>query len=365
MKLVLDTSSFFRDPFLEKVVARKIRENLHLIDGELLIPAVVLTEILEGYEAQLQDVQKSIRRIGRLTSERWTGLPSQFSDDELQKATHELEEHLKSIATIVPYPDVGHQKVVARLIRGKKPFRPRTQESSKDDGNKEKGYKDYLIWRSLVEHVLNTAQSIAFISSNTDDFADSSKSKLHPDLIEELIAEGGSGNEVFFFSSLHAFASSHIDPALQRRDEVRNALLGDTFGSFRLKPFLEGIIPDVISGEELVNWDFGLPSYCEEPFRPHLWDVVDLDVGDVRRVGQKTLNVGVEVTAKVLMNFYMHKGEAIGLDEELGIWVSDWDWNEHYAEGEMEIKVRFLVSLALDEVDTEASSYEVIEFDII
>jgi predicted nucleic acid-binding protein len=76
-----------------------------------------------------------------------------------------------------------------------------------DSGN---GMRDTLIWLGLLKYATkNPENTIAFISMNTNDFADASNLALHPTLSEDC---AGQGVTVSFFADLDSFLRAHAEP---------------------------------------------------------------------------------------------------------------------------------------------------------
>lgn len=94
---------------------------------------------------------------------------------------NELNNRIKQLGIgIIPYPNTGHKIMVARELGKKKPFKDST-----------KGYRDALIWDSVMEHTQKYSSNcgIIFLTANSKDFADKDKKDLHTDLIADCISE--------------------------------------------------------------------------------------------------------------------------------------------------------------------------------
>jgi hypothetical protein len=103
------------------------------------------------------------------------------------------------------YPLVSHKEVVERMYAEKRPFK-----------GTEIGYKDYLIWRSVVELLSEPdvqgwrTVNIAFISANKSDFAakDESPLELHGDFLSDLSQV--ECQRLSFFGSTDSYSRSVI-----------------------------------------------------------------------------------------------------------------------------------------------------------
>jgi len=104
---------------------------------------------------------------------------------------------------IVDYSSVPHEILVEKAIRQRRPFR-----------GKERGYRDALIWLSLLSLLKdeNNSRDVFFVSSNANDFLDEGcgNKSLHPDLLVD-IANSGIRNSFKPFLSLKDFVDQNVD----------------------------------------------------------------------------------------------------------------------------------------------------------
>src|SRR5882724_4756852 len=140
MIVVLDTEPIRFDYLLNATTTRILLENMATAGIELVIPAVVLREHIAHFRADLATkVSKLQGNIGSLKKHiPWSGpnLSIQLPDLEEQVSIFEgyLTERLGKFAIeVLPLPQVSHDVLVDRDLKGRKPF----------DGHG-KGYRDAL-----------------------------------------------------------------------------------------------------------------------------------------------------------------------------------------------------------------------------
>jgi len=99
-------------------------------------------------------------------------------------------------ARIVPFPKVGHAELVQRALAPIKPF----VESGR-------GYRDALIWYTILELLQATTSDLVFVSQNSEDWCGKHKEEFvfHSDLLEELHAKGVSPGRLALVPTLAEF----------------------------------------------------------------------------------------------------------------------------------------------------------------
>ncbi len=174
-------------------------------DEELVMSRVVCEEVenIRRREAELSltKINDELKNLKKL-------LPFQVSFDSSDIISFEygfiseIENKCENL-TVIDYEGISQSEVVKRALTNRKPF---------TEG--EKGYRDTLIWLSLLKHLKETNYSgdIAFISKNSSDFFVKRKSEfhLHSELLEDLKHHEIAAN-VIPYDSLFSFVKDNID----------------------------------------------------------------------------------------------------------------------------------------------------------
>jgi hypothetical protein len=176
---VLDSSVLYNDYKLEKAPLRELLNIIRLCENsKMVIPKVVLDEHVSHFEADFQSclykLDSTIRKLNELPLVDVSGL-SQPTINSSYSDYLRMIVRIKGI-DILPYPKIGHGRILRRLFHKKKPF-----------GDREKGYKDTLIWESILT-LCNQFDKVVFVTSNSKDFAQPHSGCLHSDLVEDLEA---------------------------------------------------------------------------------------------------------------------------------------------------------------------------------
>lgn len=203
MKYVfLDSNTFFNHWHLmgaDLTLLANFLKNSHSV---LLASELVCEEVQNLYKREqgkaMADLKKSYDKIQRFSKDK-----SPYSFDHLIQA-YDFKQVLKEKMEFVEFFDYGQisqKAVTARAISKTLPFR-----------ENEKGYRDTLIWLSLLEFLKEKKadDSVAFINQNSNDFYNTEGSNLHADLLQDLLSLKISC-PIKVYSSLNAFVKAEVE----------------------------------------------------------------------------------------------------------------------------------------------------------
>jgi predicted nucleic acid-binding protein len=194
---VFDTTVLRQDFYLESSKYREFLSTARKYSWTISIPAVVIQEAVNLFRRTLEEsitrIERevvSIRKVARrLDRELAPSLVEQLRAETKRYET-ELRDRLDRLGiTVIPYPDVTHSSLVDRILDGRKPF-----------GKSDRGYRDYLIWRSVLAVAQQCESHVVLISANSSDFADGEI--LDKDLVEEATAIIGSSDRISYVPSV-------------------------------------------------------------------------------------------------------------------------------------------------------------------
>lgn len=266
---ILCSNYFLNGPSFE--VMRKV--------GTIVICEIVYDEVCNKYHEMLiennKKMQRAIEDLNRLLPSPLTLSSESIINDAVEKYEGFLYAQLLSDGFIEAYPDISHKMVVNRALSRKKPF--------KEDGST--GYRDYLIWRSLINVAKSYSQEeIHFISTNIRDFADiTNKEALHPDLLKELQDDGIAETRIHYWNSLKAFIDRYalsIAKQIDDRDTLIKNIESNRSGF--VEP-LEEFIRTRVIGTNIYNQELLVPGdspeliATDETYDISIEDIVDID----------------------------------------------------------------------------------------
>ncbi len=323
MRIILDSTSICADPHLGGAAWRVILENMDRLGLHLIIPKVVTDEAARFFadelKKQLDRAEKPVQRLRFLLRDDTQRLPTdQEIRDVVAAYKNWLESGLGGKATIVDYPAVPHEAVVKREIARRKP----TRRSGI-------GYRDTLVWETVLTLAGDDIEPIVFISRNTEDFA-GPDGRLHPDLQSDLAERGLPAERVLYFQETSYYVAQVLKPNLEELTSVREALGRGRYRGLNLAEWVDEKLPSVLAAKDLDSDDLGLQSEFENPTIESVQSLVNFEVNDVRRLPSEEYIVEISLVVEAEVHFFIFKSDYYILDERETPNILDADWNEHY-----------------------------------
>ena len=224
----------------------------------LIVPELVVDETVnkrretaQGAERKLQQAQSDLAAVGATLE-----LPNL----DLTASVEEFREQLLKLlstskADVLTLPDVRHEKLVRRALERRKPFAASGA-----------GYRDALIWETVLTLVGETDEEIVLVTTNSKDFAtDKAGTDLAGDLVRDLQERNAVGR-VRLIPSLKAFKEAFVAAETIAADDLDNRLNTDSpvrdqlFDALRSQLRAHVFDRDDISDRSRETGDLDLPS---------------------------------------------------------------------------------------------------------
>lgn len=278
--------------------------------GNIIVPEIVFDETLNKHREKMREAgsaaQKKLEEYNRLAcDEIKIDFETKYAAEDAQYEDF-LTSLLLSNCAYPPegYPDVDHKIIVARALARKKPFKP--------DGRE--GYRDYLVWRTVLEIVKGNTGPIHFVSENPKDFADENdKRKLHPDLLEEMKQLQINSTRLTYWSSLKDFIDEVVKPELQKAEDeeklkkslIENAQLSDAISAY---------LDERLKGFDVRGYDIFVPG--AEPHIDTYEDQGDTEITDISKVDQDKLLITMRCKYYCVVESKLPKADAASFPKE-------------------------------------------------
>jgi len=281
MKVIIDTTALVSDLRLGGSHFATFLQWLKAERYELVVPAVCVEETVNKFAERLAELLKSARRAERdLRALLATGDPLLRSPDEKQEIARYrlfLSTHLAKVgARIAAFPSISHEAVVERALARKKPF-----------AISGTGYRDFLIWRTVVAEADTGHFEVVFITNNARDFAEGTK--LHPDLRADLRSSGVDPSRVTWIASIRDFNERYILPRLREEEALKAELVGSTPAGESLRRWVTSHLDDLLTSEDLLLSGERLEPGIGYASSPKLRRVSEVRVEDLYDLDDVTL----------------------------------------------------------------------------
>jgi rRNA-processing protein FCF1 len=206
---------------------------------QLLVPELVVQEAANKLRERVRDQARVLERaVSELGSLGVVVRRPGSTDEDVAALRYdtELRRNLKQAgAEILPLPAVSHQQMLKRALSRRRPFK-------KDDA----GYRDALLWETILERRLQGGVQLYFCTQNTADFAEAQAGTpvLAADLTDEAERAGFASGQVSLRTDLRRLVAELVDVEAVTADEVERAL-----------ERLEGEVREAIEGQ-LYEYEF-------------------------------------------------------------------------------------------------------------
>ena len=361
--IVLDTTTIVSDHWLRKPSFILLKEFIKRTGAKLAVPRIVLQEAANHYNKELDKTKASMKKAYRNLNHMLPTLsghrafPTFASVEgaiEEKRSSENYEEFLNislsSInADIIEYKEIAHEDIVKRDLDGKKPFQPSG-----------KGYRDTLIWESIIRHCVSKDHLTVFITANSKDFCDS-KGDLHGDLKRDLLKKHFSANHVEIVSDLSLFANRYVIPLLKSEGEYLTLIQSGTLEGFDLQEACEEYYHMFTESiEQSPSSLVGSPEIYE-PEISYIEIPSNFDVNEVSELSSTILFVAFSFSTDVNFVFYLPRDEYIMMSEEESeeLNVLDYWWNDHVMRVETLRPVRFACTLVFNMSSKQVESFAV------
>jgi len=348
--VVVDTCIFAEDYHLRATLVRLLIEHCSTAGHQLVVPEVVVREVVNRYRESIEERRSKLLSAAMAVKD-VTGREFQidYSSDQLRADIQAYDHELRSAiighgGKIQPIPNTSHDALVGRDLARRKPF-------SKTG----KGYRDALIWESVLE-LAAAGPDIAVITTNKEDFAEKDFT-LHHDLQKDLEGRGIAVERVTLYVTLKAFVDRYVIIALPKPHQELARFTLATVPNFSLEVAVEQVALDNLPHREISARALGRPSELENPTISMIGSPSDIIVLDQRELesGERLIEFSADIV-DCLFDCYIEKGEFFYLRDDQGLSVNEGDWNERYMTAQFYDSVRVTAYLTLSAQGSITSS---------
>lgn len=364
MIVVLDTTETFNDLRLEGPNFKLLKTYLHDTSTTLAIPRVVFEETVNHFREKLtksvKAFESSVRDLKKMVSGAELASLSVPIDQvaELQKFRADLDAEIKRLnGEIIEFDGVAVAALVERSLQRRKPF----------DGEGRKGFRDAVIWETILHKLLAPGPAdvqITFLTNNSSDFG--KEQQLAEDLQNDCRSIGKSEACVRLVNGLQTFIDTEVKPHLETLDAIHAQLQDGIYKAFDVCEFFHTFSDSIERKirDSVRKCDFDrITGRLVGSFRkPDLESIEsrfsDNQIADVWSLEDGQVAVGVDLTVAGELKCLEGREEYYPYEDEV---FSEWYEHEYVGDAEFALSV----TVILDKESGELQDYEVNEVDII
>ncbi len=353
MNIVLDSNIIFDNWYLTGPSITVLQKHMRLGESKLIIPEIVVLEVKNLFREQIIEHTQHINKLNRLLSGVYRKL--EYDIDKISELYGKaLTKRLRALRVEIPtFTDIPQENVASRALSKRKPFI-----------KSGKGYRDTLIWETILRKVANRKSQTFFITANHKDFASEEDVKrLHPQLPEDLIAYHLPPESVRLYADIKSFIDDNVLPHLKQiTDDAFKELKTGEYKSFSIKKWFiknrENIIDSANKYVEKLISD----SELENPEITYIEDPEEISVSNLRLTDDNLIYVDATVTSGIVIDVFIFKSSWGFIGDRYPIDIQDSDWNEAYMWGQLFVKLPIRLSIIFDLVKRKVREFEVNPF---
>lgn len=328
IQVLLDANIFIDDALMRRGPFRLLLEQSRRGSFRLLVPELVVMETVNHRRKMMESARREFRKAAREVARLFSldNEPQQYLYLDVNERTRAYERAFReklemANATILDFPSVGHKELTRKAIRAAKPFR---------EGDR--GYRDSLIWQSVVESLANGRT--AFVTNNVKDFG-GPEGILAPELREELIELRVDPDRLNSHESLKDFTDQNIPASYRALDAFNGLLEAESFYEE-----VENLVMETIDYDLAGSRSFYLISRASpQNINVRQAFIHDISATDARGLTGSEFVVDLRVKAEIVVQFHVLKDELHLIDSRRDLEaIIDPDAEEHYALGEVDFE---------------------------
>lgn len=367
MLIVLDSTVFWDDPNVKSGAWALLREFTRRSDSTVFVPEVVVDEVEANFgkrfDETVEGTKNATQSLVRLIDGEYK-ITELDKPEEVTRYSKRFRSRLKALRVEVRrYPSISHPELVKRQVNHQRPFQARGT-----------GYRDALIWHSMLELLKGSKDDCVLVTKNWTDFSASKESSaaLHSDLQKDL-DNSGIKSKVSISKDLDVFLDEHAKPTLKKLDDLKKDLEnGKPLNLKReLKSRFNQIFEEINQNAKrllkLRRYDFrrleepiGIDWMDQEPMDVRIDDVLEFMNHHVY------LEFAGEYDAEIFG--YLQHVDAYGLRRDSALYVTFRDWKEDYVQvgatvtllisfrAVLDLKKNEIVDFGIREVNTDEDS---------
>lgn len=322
MIAILDANILIADFFLRGIQFQTLLDNIDRLEIELFLPEVAFKEVVNKYREELlkltTKIQNHIRALDRLRHSSNESMIVRSIIVEVETTAYEkllrkeLAEHR---INLLPIPNTSLEEIIQRDLHRKKPF------------GKSSGYRDYLIWKNVIQKAWLTEEKVVFVSSNSRDFNEGDD--FHSDLLDEMEEKHITSDQLTICGDLRTFNDMHVLPHLRTIDDLNGELKAKGISTFDLYEWMRENFGDILLEEYLLEYGAGLEYGVGSAHSAELLEPPFIDIKNIHesKPGSYIIHFIVRLNVQFILDLDWEDYEAsdsvrdlLGNDEE------PWDW---------------------------------------
>ncbi|MCK4348667.1 MAG: DUF4935 domain-containing protein [Thermoplasmatales archaeon] len=346
--IVLDTNIIYQDFWFRSPQIRTLIHNYLALNLKFYIPEIVFDETISCFKKALIEKIREFK-VCRNKLANCVNTEIKIIEFDIDTIVLSYKKFLKTkfsgFHQIVTYPENPHKELSHRAISRIKPFTELTKRK------KVAGYRDTLIWMTILEIAKSNHDEVVFITNNTSDFYENSE--LHNDLKNDLKQIGKSESFVTIYQTVDEFFNREIKNDLQKIEELEKKFKSNN---------IEGLDHDFILEKINEYYTYNMVSYSLPYSNSDEVSIsyLEPEIGEfdsVWKIDENEYAFHFYVDAMIDFEYFINNYEILGKDLD-DIEIQDRNWNDHVMQVSKSESVSISVSISYELENKEVIDLE-------
>lgn len=316
MQVILDTNILVNDFFMKSSNFKILFEFSKKLPFDIIIPEVVEDEVANKYsemlESQYIEYIKAVQKMKSFFKSQNLDFLLFDTEIEVQNYKEFLRELVerKKVKTL-PYPKTSHKSMVLHALSRRKSF-----------NSKGGGYRDKLIFDSIICKYSCPQETIVFISHNRNDFG------AEPKLEDDLFVGTKVSNRFRFeiYNSLSSFINKYIIPITDFDDSINTIPELSKIAGLNISEWIFKEIKNMIYDNGVGHAIMGIEDEYGTAMLHKFDSVKNMSVANVIELDDETITCDIIIEGTFIMYISGDQDDCIrseALSEILGYTASD------------------------------------------
>lgn len=292
-KLFIDSNIFIADFKMKSPAFKILFDVLPKTDIQLCVSHVVMLEVTNKYKERIKEIYDEIISLNKKITKFDVDLGINLDRKKIHEKSIEYINFFKSTiqsnGTIYPIPEISHFDIINRELSRQKPFKPNGA-----------GYRDYLIWQSILLDLIKYKNEVHFISNNIQDFMQNGEIAI--DLQMDLEENNIPIDLLKIYNSLEEYNEIHTKKHLHTLDQLNVLVKNDAFIGTIIK-WLEKANEKMHDEDVYLNF-IGIEQYHCQAKITNVNKILSVQIDDIKSLtsGEYFIQISTKLNLKIVVD---------------------------------------------------------------
>ena len=358
IKIVLDSNVFVnRDWHVDQPNMFLLKSAVEKGLVEVIVPEIVSQEVKNHYKEKVTKehadiVGKAKRLNGILKGDEILKIGEFDIDTIATNYNQSFDENLSALPANRPgYEAIPHGDLIARDLDRRRPFQ--------DSG---KGYRDSLLWETILREVADNELDTILVTNNKNDFCSGDDYSLHPNLVDDLERRGIPKDRVRVYKDLDSFIDQEVKPQLALAAQALQALNEKTEDAFSFEQWFDDNTETICSKLTDQIIEYGLPTLpyemLESLYVTYIENPQSIEAVEIYELDNDREYIEYSFIADVSISLTIYRPDFYWIEQEHELQIEDASSDDKLVWASTYLIIPLEIALTMNKNNKEIESFE-------